>query len=71
MKQNKNPLGFLIGALLLGVFWGLLSQWGAKSESTPDAQKAASEEKTVAPTPPKIVYLVDLAQKYSMIMAII
>tara|TARA_Y100001954_G_scaffold237874_1_gene303099 strand:- start:3454 stop:4806 length:1353 start_codon:yes stop_codon:yes gene_type:complete len=66
MKQNKNPLGFLIGALLLGVFWGLLSQWGAKSESTPDAQKAASEEKTVAPTPPKIVYQDNAAQDLAL-----
>ena len=33
MKQNRNPVGFLIGALLLGVFWGLLTQWGSKTES--------------------------------------
>jgi murein DD-endopeptidase MepM/ murein hydrolase activator NlpD len=31
MSANKSPMGFLVGALMLGVFWGLLSQWGEKS----------------------------------------
>ena len=32
MSVRKNPVGFLLGALLLGIFWGLLSQWGNKSD---------------------------------------
>jgi hypothetical protein len=38
-------MGFLLGALMLGVFWGLLSQWGEKSV----------EEKSVPPAPKEVV----------------
>ena len=32
MSTRKNPIGFLVGALLLGIFWGLLSQCDNQSE---------------------------------------
>ena len=32
MSTRKSPIGFLVGALLLGVFWGLLSQCDNQSE---------------------------------------
>lgn len=61
MKQNKNPIGFLIGALLLGVFWGLLTQWGAKTDSNQEGLAEISKE-AKPPTPPQPSYAINLAQ---------
>ena len=56
MSVRKNPVGFLLGALLLGIFWGLLSQWGDKSNEsakvveTTESQEPAKPPKALNPS---------------------
>ncbi len=49
MSANKSPMGFLVGALMLGVFWGLLSQWGEKSVEEKSETLPSQEPVITAP----------------------